>query len=120
MSKRIVSGDFPGGPAVKNPCFHCSVLIGELGSHMLSGEGGKGWGGGREGGREDEGKKEGRKEEIVWRDGNCVLEIRHILEFHLVPSPTLPLPDWVESGMFLKLSEASDSSSGEMMTKYSP
>ena len=63
MSKRIVSGDFPGGPAVKNPCFHCSVLVGELGSHMLSGEGGKGWGGGREGGREDEGKKEERKEE---------------------------------------------------------
>ena len=91
-------------------------LVGELGSHMLSGKGGEGWSRGREGGREEERKRK----KIVWRDRNCVLEIRHTLESHLVPIPTLPLPGWVESGMFLKLSEASDSSSGEMMTKYSP
>ena len=53
-----------------------------------------------EGGRENEGKKEGRKK-IVWRDGNCVLEIRQTLGSHLVPIPTLPMPGWVESGMFL-------------------
>ena len=80
---------------VKNPCFHCSI---------------PGWGtglpyavrGGREemerrnGGREGEGRKK-----IVWRDGNCVLEIRQTSESHLVPIPTLPMPGWVESGMFL-------------------
>ena len=88
-------------------------LAGELGSHMLSDEGGRD---GMEEGREEERKRK----KIVWRDGNCVLEIRHTLESHLVLIPTLPLPCWVESGMFLKLSEASDSSSGEMMTKYSP
>ena len=109
-------GYIPGGPVVKNPCLHSSIPGWGTRISYAVRRGREGWNGGREGGREEERKRK----KIVWRDGNCVLEIRHTLESHLVPIPTLPLPGWVESGMFLKLSEASDSSSGEMMTKYSP
>ena len=69
MSKKIVTGDFPGGPVVKSPCFHRSVPGWGAGTPYAVRGGGKGWRGGTEGGRENEGKKEGRKK-IVWRDGN--------------------------------------------------
>ena len=36
-----MSGDFPGGPMVKTPCFHCrgavQSLVGELGCRMPHG-----------------------------------------------------------------------------------
>ena len=80
MSKKIVTG---GTSLVvqwlRIRASTVQSLVGELGSHMLSEEGGKRWRRGMEGGRENEGKKEGSKK-IVWRDGNCVLEIRQTSE----------------------------------------
>lgn len=58
--------------------------------------------------------------EIVWEEGNCVLQITHTLESHLVPILTLPLAGCVELGMCLNLSETSDSSSVGMKTKCLP
>ena len=40
-AQRLRRGDFPGGPVIKSPCFHCRgtwvlSLVGELRSHMPS------------------------------------------------------------------------------------